>query len=343
MNDREGVRSHRDATPTSAGARGPARRAQVCVIGGDDVAASKKHQGRMYVDSCSSIHCVGTREHLQNQRTCRMTARGFRGGPETTTVMGDLYVVLMAKTSEGLEPRIVVVKDVYLFTDAPRLLLSFPRLSSKGCELFISKEGSHLQIPMKDQDPFRVPVLTAEGTGMPYVRAAFMGTKKKCLEFYQLEVAKTHWHLNAVETPYTDRRAASSGVTSALSTGATVGSRTGEASVPNPTEEGMEDTGFPVGVDTERRVLEAAKAMVSSQMFALIRGSTGGVESLKAGIISVGAGAMYSVYMCWGGLRSTPAERSFTRSFMESNWGSTRSLLRGSTYANSTLGLKSSV
>ena len=292
MNDREGVRSHRDATTTSAGARGPARRAQVCVIGGDDVAASRKHQGRMYVDSCSSIHCVGTREHLQNQRTCRMTARGFRGGPETTTVMGDLYVVLMAKTSEGLEPRIVVVKDVYLFTDAPRLLLSFPRLSSKGCELFISKEGSHLQIPMKDQDPFRVPVLTAEGTGMPYVRAAFMGTKKKCLEFYQLEVAKTHWHLNAVETPYTDRRAASSGVTSALSTGATVGSRTGEASVPNPTEEGMEDTGFPVGVDTERRVLEAAKAMVSSQMFALIRGSTGGVESLKAGIISVGAGTL---------------------------------------------------
>lgn len=102
MNDREGVRSHRDATTTSAGARGPARRAQVCVIGGDDVAASRKHQGRMYVDSCSSIHCVGTREHLQNQRTCRMTARGFRGGPETTTVMGDLYVVLMAKTSEGL-------------------------------------------------------------------------------------------------------------------------------------------------------------------------------------------------------------------------------------------------
>ena len=62
--------------------------------------------------------------------------------------------------------------------------------------------------------------------------------------------------------------------------------------MPNPTEEGMEDTGFPVGVDTERRVLEAAKAMVSSQMFALIRGSTGGVESLKAGIISVGAGTL---------------------------------------------------
>ena len=33
-----------------------------------------------------------------------MTARGFRGGPETTTVMGDLYVVLMSRTSEGPEP-----------------------------------------------------------------------------------------------------------------------------------------------------------------------------------------------------------------------------------------------
>ena len=82
------------------------------VHGGTGVAPRPDQTGqalRMHVDSCSTLHCIGSAQLLQNQRSCTMRANGFAGKSSHATVMGDLYVVVMALTSETMEPRIVII------------------------------------------------------------------------------------------------------------------------------------------------------------------------------------------------------------------------------------------
>ena len=127
-----------------------------------DSAAPSRAQN-LYVDSCATLHCTGDRDSLQNQTQCDLDAEGFKGAVAHTSIMGDLYVVLMAtRPDKALEPRMVLIRDVYYFEHAPRMLLSYPRLSSKGCTLLLSRAKSTLHFPESDGDGFDVNVSNRE-------------------------------------------------------------------------------------------------------------------------------------------------------------------------------------
>ena len=207
-----------------------------------------------------------------------MRANGFAGKSSHATVMGDLYVVVMALTSETMEPRIVIVKDCYLFEGAPNMLLSYPRLNQKGCELFISKENSHLRIPDKG-DGFRVKVHGSEPGefGMPYLSPVYVGSKKGAIEVYTREVQKTHWHLNAVANATDAQREAQ--------TRSVVRDVPGAEAVDPSSKAGTSGSrALPIGDDTTRRMIAAATQMVTAPILGAIRE----MKSPKIGLISVG-------------------------------------------------------
>ena len=159
-----------------------------------DSAAPSKAQN-LYVDSCATLHCTGDRDSLQNQTQCDLNAEGFRGAVAHTSIMGDLYVVLMAtRPDKALEPRMVLIRDVYYFEHAPRMLLSYPRLSSKGCTLLLSRAKSTLHFPESDGDGFDVNVSNSDGE-MPFIMPAYVGSKSEATRVYDEAMRKTHWHL----------------------------------------------------------------------------------------------------------------------------------------------------
>ena len=124
-----------------------------------DIAAPFTAQ-KLYVDSCATLHCTGDRDSLQNQTQCDLNAEGFRGAVAHTSIKGDLYVVLMAtRPDKALEPRMVLIREVFYFEHAPRMLLSYPRLSSKGCSLLLSRAKSTLHFPESDGPGFNVKSL----------------------------------------------------------------------------------------------------------------------------------------------------------------------------------------
>jgi len=89
-----------------------------------------------------------------------MTARGFRGGPETTTVMGDLYVVLMARTLDAVAGSERCVSALHRRAKAAAVL---PTIEFEGLRALHIEGG--LAPANTDEGP---------GTGMPYLKAAFM-------------------------------------------------------------------------------------------------------------------------------------------------------------------------
>ena len=99
-----------------------------------DIAAPSTAQN-LYVDSCATLHCTGDRDSLQNQTQCDLNAEGFRGAVAHTSIKGDLYVVLMA-TRKALEPRMVLIRDVYYFEHAPGCYYPIRDLARKGALCF---------------------------------------------------------------------------------------------------------------------------------------------------------------------------------------------------------------
>jgi len=101
-----------------------------------DIAAPSTAQN-LYVDSCATLHCTGDRDSLQNQTQCDLNAEGFRGAVAHTSIKGDLYAVLMATRSDkALEPRMVLIRDVYYFEHAPGCYYPIRDLARKGALCF---------------------------------------------------------------------------------------------------------------------------------------------------------------------------------------------------------------
>jgi len=103
------------------------------------------------------------------------------------------------------EPRLIRIREVHHFEGAPRVLLSQPKLSAKGCTLVLSRSKSYLEVPTRDGESFRIDVHgTGLGAGMPFIQPLFVGSRKGAEEVYDAEVRKTHWYINTITPAMAD-------------------------------------------------------------------------------------------------------------------------------------------
>jgi len=234
---------------------------------------------KLHIDSCATIHCTGRLDSLQNQRVCSLEAEDFRSKKANASIVGDLYIVLMAERPDALEPRLLLLREVYYFEDAPRTLISYPKLCTKGCKLLLSKHKSLLTIPEKDGHGanFDVPVFCEDGH-MPYIAPLYVGASVEAKQVYDSEVRKSHWHLNAIDARPSTRaqiepgRPVSGGGGVRVSSAAAVGDVHG---VP-----------MPIGTRTRSQVMNAARTVVSADVMDQI------LKCDDIGIISVGTGGL---------------------------------------------------